>query len=291
MKKHFTPSFHLYALITVALWSTAYVFTKLVVDVYSPTTLAFLRILSACITMAVIIVWQKTPLPPRRELPRFILPGLLGFSVYYYLFNKGTSLTTPTTVVIAIAASSIYAAILARIIYGEHLRPAAWLAILIAFAGILVMTLGNGTMQLNTGVVWCTAAALSFALFNLVNRGLARTYSSLQINAYAFFAAVIPMFLFLPEAARELAAAPLWKTLIIVYLGVFPSAIAYLAWVKALALAPKTSSVTNYMFLTPFFSAVLEFAIMGSLPDAATLVGGAMILFSLALFSFVGKKR
>lgn len=282
-------SFHFYGFVAVAFWSTSYVFTKLIVDAYTPSSLAFLRILVACIVMAGILAIGRTPVPPKRELHRFVLPGLLGFSIFYYCFNKGTTLTNPTTVVIAIATASVFTPVMARIFCGERLRPAGWLAIFLAFAGICIMTLWDGAMQLNLGVVWCTGAAICLAIYNLLQRSLSRSYSPLVINAYSFFAAIVPMVVFAPAAAKEVAAAPLWMTLIVVFVGVFPSAISYLAWVKSLAIAPKTSYTTNYMFLTPLLTAILEFALMRQFPDAPTIIGGVIILGSLALFAFVGK--
>ncbi|MCD8139562.1 MAG: DMT family transporter [Planctomycetaceae bacterium] len=199
-------------------------------------------------------------------------------------------MTNPTTVVIAIATASVFTPVLARLFYRERLRALGWAAIALAFTGICIMTLWDGAMDLNVGVVWCTGAALSLAFYNLLQRNLSRSYSPLQINAWSFFISFIPMLVFLPDAARAVMASPWWKTVIVIYMGIFPSAIAYLFWVKALAIAPKTSFTTNYMFLTPLLTAVLEFVLMRQFPDAPTLVGGAVILASLALFSYAGRK-
>lgn len=184
----------------------------------------------------------------------------------------------------------MFTPVLARLFYRERLRALGWAAIALAFTGICIMTLWDGAMDLNVGVVWCTGAALSLAFYNLLQRNLSRSYSPLQINAWSFFISFIPMLVFLPDAARAVMASPWWKTVIVIYMGIFPSAIAYLFWVKALAIAPKTSFTTNYMFLTPLLTAVLEFVLMRQFPDAPTLVGGAVILASLALFSYAGRK-
>ena len=53
----------------------------------------------------------------------------------------------------------------------------------------------------------------------------------------------------------------------------------------ALAATRKTSSVTNYMFLMPFLSLMLEYLFIGTLPDAAVFAGGGVILLSLVLFT------
>lgn len=61
-------------------------------------------------------------------------------------------------------------------------------------------------------------------------------------------------------------------------LGIFSSAIAYVAWAKAFAKAKQTSQVSNYMFITPFLTSLLGLLI-AEVPDQSTLVGGTIILF------------
>jgi drug/metabolite transporter (DMT)-like permease len=53
---------------------------------------------------------------------------------------------------------------------------------------------------------------------------------------------------------------------------------------KALPIAPKTSNVTNYMFLTPFLALGLDYAVTGALPGTATFVGGGVVLTGLLIF-------
>ena len=72
-------------------------------------------------------------------------------------------------------------------------------------------------------------------------------------------------------------------------LGIFSSAIAYLTWSKAFAKATQTSQVSNYMFITPFTTSILSFFIINEVPDNATLIGGAVILFGIFVFNFGGK--
>ena len=88
----------------------------------------------------------------------------------------------------------------------------------------------------------------------------------------------------------ELRAAPSHALWLLVFLGIFPSAAAYLCWTKALSISPRTSLVTNYMFLTPFLSMLLDFAVRGGLPEASTFMGGAVIMGALVLFSLAGRR-
>lgn len=76
----------------------------------------------------------------------------------------------------------------------------------------------------------------------------------------------------------------------VVFLGVFPSALAYLLWARALSLAANTSEVTKFMFLTPLLSLVLGYAVISELPGPETWIGGAVILCGLGLFHAVGRR-
>lgn len=288
MPKH-TLTCHHYAFATTIFWATAYVGTKIAAASYTPGPLGFLRCLSATLALlAVAAILGKRP-PALRDVPLFLLSGLCGIALYLVLFNKGFDSIGPTTSCIIIATTPVIAAVLARIFLRESLRPAGWLAIGMAFCGILIMTLWNGVLNINAGVVWTAGAAFLFAVYNLLQRRLTVRYDTVTATIYSFAAATALMLPFAPAALAEMRDAPAAHTAIIFFLGVFPSAVAYLLWVKALSIAPKTSYVTNYMFLTPLLSLVLELAIMRQAPDAGGILGGIVILGSLALFVVAGK--
>jgi drug/metabolite transporter (DMT)-like permease len=75
----------------------------------------------------------------------------------------------------------------------------------------------------------------------------------------------------------------------IAFLGIFSSAIAYISWAKAISKSPKTSSVSNYMFLTPFLTGILGIAIINEKPDIQTVIGGILILTGMFLYNFGAK--
>ena len=95
---------------------------------------------------------------------------------------------------------------------------------------------------------------------------------------------------FLPESIRQIESAPLSHVIAVIFLGVFPSALAYLLWAKALSFAATTSDVTKFMFLTPLLSFVLGYVVISELPGVETWIGGALILSGLALFHISGQR-
>ena len=281
----------IYAFCTVLLWASTYVFTKIVLESFSVSAVAFLRCFTASLFLVAALAVMKSGIPPLRTIiPQFLLVGVVGFALYLPVFNKGSLALTPTTSCIVMATTPIITALLARLLLKEKLAMRQWLAIALAFGGILVMTLWNGTLVVTLGIAWMLLAAFLLGAHNILQRGLTPRYGSLRVTAYGFFAGALFLSPLFPESMAQVSAAPMAQTTLVCFLGVFPSAVAYLLWARAIALAEKTSSVTNYMFLTPFLTLLLDFAVTGNLPAAETFAGGAIILASLALFALSGEK-
>ena len=94
---------------------------------------------------------------------------------------------------------------------------------------------------------------------------------------------------FLPKTINDVSTAPPISILYIAILGIFSSAIAYAAWAQAFKKAEKASSVSNYMFVTPFLASLMGFIFAGERVDSPTLIGGGIILFGLFIFNFGDK--
>lgn len=283
---------HFYAFMTVLLWSSAYVLTKVALNHFSAGALGLLRCLIA--SLALITVWliNKTPRPALRDLPWLFLSGASGFALYLLTFNRGSALLTPTTSCLIVSTAPMLTAIMARIIFREQLTAGGWLAVATAFGGVAILTLRDGEgLSLGGGIYWMSLSALLISLYNIIQRHLAGRCSSLQITAGSFLIATLLLSPFLPEAASELGRAPFSQAAVAVFLGIFPSALAYCLWSKALAEAPRAVTVANYMYLTPFLALLLEYLILKETPDRATLAGGAVILASLLMFTRKGIRK
>ncbi len=284
-------SVHYLALSTVALWSSAYVFTKLALEHYTSSSLGLIRCAVATGVLAVILLGRKTPGPKAGDLPWLILSGAVGFAVYLLAFNRGSEILSPTTSCLIISTAPIISALLARICFRESLSRSGWLAMIIAFCGVMVMRLREGTLELSTGVWGLLMSALSISSYSLLQRKLALKYDPLTITGYSFAAATLLLAVFAPEAAVQLREAAAPQVVLALFLGIFPSALAYQLWSIALSRANRTSTVTNYMFLTPFLTGLLEFAVIRQAPEGRTVLGGLIIIGGLMLFAFKGEKR
>ena len=265
---------HCYALCAVLLWSSAYVFTKVALASFTPATLGFLR--CAVAALALLCLAARRAKPAARDWPVFLLSGILGFSLYLWLFNTGQAGLTAATSCALISTAPLITAVMAAGLLRDKGREAADLA--------LVLTLWDGTLSLNDGIFWTLGAAVCISGYNLLQRRYAGRCGTLTLTAWSFGCAALTLSPFAPEAVRRFCLAPWTHCCAVVFLGLFPSALAYLLWAKALALAESTGTVAAYMFLTPLFSFLLGYAVLAEMPGPGTFAGGALILAGLALF-------
>ncbi len=279
-------NFHIYAMITIIFWSLAYVLTRLSLQYFTPFSLGFLRYFVASCTLIIVWVLTRMKLPQRKDLPYFMLAGALGFFFYMIAFNLGQKTVTASTGSIVIATVPLLTAFIARFVYKEKMSPVQWLALIIEFAGVAVLTLMNGILSFNIGLVWLFLAALALSLYNLLQRRLTKKYTALQTSAFSIFFGTILLAVFLPVSVSQITNAPPIQWVYLVILGVFSSAIAYVSWSKAFAKAEKTSQVSNYMFVTPFLTSLFGFLMADEIPELSTLVGGGIILFGVFVFNF-----
>lgn len=283
-------SSHLFAFGTVVFWASAYVMTKIALTHFSALSLGILRYGVASAILLIIAVLRRTTLPETRDIPKFLLSGAMGFTLYMITFNIGSQTLTASTGSIIIAMVPIITVLLARLFLKESIRAWCWLAIGIEFAGILLLTLWNGVFSVNAGIFWMLGSALLLSGYNLTQRHYTKKYTAFQSTTYSMLSGTLLLLVFLPDAIPQVASASMEQLLVVALLGVFPSAIAFLLWSKALSVARKTSDVSNYMFVTPLLSTLLEFVVTRKAPDLSTCIGGAVILSGLVLFSTINNR-
>lgn len=279
-------SYHTYAIITILFWSMAYVLTRITLEYYSAYSLGFLRYIFASSALIVIAIIAKMSLPRKRDIKWFALSGAIGFFIYMIVFNKGCETVSSSTSSVVISTVPIITALLARLFLKEKLTVIKWIASVIELMGVIILTLMNHAFSMNHGVLWLLLASLALSFYNLLQRSLTKTYSGLQASAFSIFFGTIMLAIFLPESIRDVKSAPPMQMIYIIILGVFSSAIAYVAWAQAFKKAEKASYVSNYMFVTPFLASLLGFLISNEKPDMPTIIGGGVILVGVFIFNF-----
>jgi len=273
------------------LWGSAFPGTRYALQYYSPVSLMVLRFVTASITLVVIGALRKSRLPKLKDLPLFIASGLSGVFLYSYLFNTG-SVSVPAGVSSFIIASApIFTLVLTRIFLKEEIRPIYWFGAFVSFCGLAAVTLTQVTeFSFDIGVFLVICAALSSGIYSTVMSVLTKSYTALEATTYTIIAGTIGTLFFLPVALDELPGSFLCVILIVLFMGIFPAAIDYLAWSYEMAGAKKTANVTVFSYLIPFISALISYIWLRETISLFAFIGGMFIIAGMLLTNVFDRK-
>ena len=143
-----------------------------------------------------------------------------------------------------IAAGPVFTALLSALFLGERLTRLGWGGILLAFTGVSLIALSSGKgLRFTPGALLILLSAAVAAVYSILSKRSLRRYSALEFTCYSIWAGTLPMLVFLPGLIHQLPYAAPAATLAVVYLGIFPAAIAYVLWNYALARMPAVAAL------------------------------------------------
>jgi drug/metabolite transporter (DMT)-like permease len=282
------------AIFAVVVWSSAFAGVSTVVvpsaHAYTPGEAALLRFLVASAATGIWALATRMRLPDRADLPRLAMAALLGITTYHLAFNYGESTVSAGAAALVIAAGPIFTALMAVAFLGERLNKWGWAGVLTAFAGVSAIAFGEGKggFGFSPGVLIVAVAAMATAGYFVVSKKPLRKYSALEFTFYAIWLGTIPLLVFAPGLAQHVRTAPAWATWTVVYLGVFPGALAYTVWSYALQKMPA-STTASFLYGQPVLATLVAWAWQGVVPSAVTLAGGGVALAGVLLVNFKGR--
>ncbi|MGR3914724.1 MAG: DMT family transporter [Gammaproteobacteria bacterium] len=270
------------ALFTVLLWAFAFPASKAALPYLRAEEIVLLRYLVACAFYLALFALGYFPLPRRRDLPMLLLLGVLGISVYQLLFVYGLGRVAAGAASMIIAANPVFASLLANWFLRERLALRAWCGIFISLIGVALIALGKGAAGELAGYAMLLVAVFSISIYFVFQKPFFARYSPLAMTSYTSIAGTLPLLFLLPQAFEAALAAPAGALWSIAVMGVFSSGIGFLLWFYALSKLPA-GIVTSFLFLQPVFVIVMAWIWLRELPDARAFLGGAVILFGVAL--------
>ena len=167
---------------------------------------------------------------------------------------------------------------------GEPTGARAWLGLGIALVGVVIFLWGkrDGSGGSLAGDLLSFGAAISFAVYGIVNRPLVHRYPTETYTAYTTLAGSIPLLVAtLPGmAAQEWGSVTLDGWLALLYTVIFPVYIAYMLLNWGIA-QRGVAAATSFQLLVPVTSGILSAIFLHEVFGPLKLAGAAIILAGL----------
>jgi DME family drug/metabolite transporter len=220
-----------------------------------------------------------------RALPwgRVLLAGMCvaGYNLAFFAGIKANGVAIGTAV--ALGSGPVWAGVLQWLLTRQIPRPAWWLGTLLAVAGGTLMVLGGGAEHAVSlhGTLLCLAAGLSYAAYAVLNQGLVRAAPPATVTLCVFGAAAlvaVPVALVVSGPFSATAT----DVLVVGYLGVVATGVAYLLFSYALRWVASATAVTLAL-AEPLVAFGLAVAVLHEQTTLGAWIGLGGVLAGLAV--------
>ena len=269
--------------VTLVLWASAFVAIRHLVDDFSPGALSLGRLLVGSLCLGVAALSRGVVAPTRREWVSLAVIGVLWFGVYNVALNAGERQVDAGTAAMLIQLSPVLIAVLAAVFLDERFTVYLAVGLALAFGGVVLISLGNtGGDNHLSGVLLCLLSALVYSVSLILQKPLVARLSAVQVTWLACSIGTVACLPFSGDLVRQVADAPTSSVLWVVYLGVFPTAIAFTTYAVALSrMSASSLGVTTY--LVPPITIALGLVFLGEAPPALAYVGGVLALVGVSI--------
>jgi drug/metabolite transporter (DMT)-like permease len=274
---------------TLFAWASAFVAIRHLGEDVPPGSLSLGRLLVAVAVLGLMVrasvPAERRRLPTRREWPLIAIGGISWIGIYNVALNEAERRIDAGTAALIIQIGPIIVAFLATFFFKERLTRWLVIGLGVGFAGVVVIgrassSGGNGDV---VGVLLTVLAAVTFAAGVITQkRLLASGMTALEMTFWFYVVGTVACLPWSVELVGVVGDASGSDLLWITYLGIVPSALAFVTWAYALnqSDAGKFALTT---FLVPFITTLMAWLVLGEVPPALAFVGGALCIAGVLL--------
>jgi drug/metabolite transporter (DMT)-like permease len=270
--------------VTLVFWASAFVGIRYLGDDFSPGPLSLGRLLVGALCLGAVALPRGLPRPTGRQWVSIVTIGVLWFGVYNVALNAGERRVDAGTAAMLIQISPVLIAVLAAIFLNERFTAYLVGGLALAFAGVGLISFSGseGSDHDIVGVALCLLAALVYSISLILQKPLVARLPAIHVTWLACSVGALVCLPFLGQLIDEARDAPVSSSLWLVYLGVFPTAIAFTTYAYALRhMTASSLGVTTY--LVPPITIVMGLVFLDEAPPTMAYVGGALALVGVAV--------
>lgn len=281
------------ALVTVVLWASAFIGIRGAGPHFDPGALALLRMAVGAVALGLIALRRGIRPPSRRQIPLVVLWGVGWFCVYNLALNAAERTLDAGTAAMVVNLAPLMVVVFSGLFLREGFPRPLIIGAPIAFLGVVLigMNTSSGDGFDLTGLLLALLAAVMYAGCTLLQKHLLS--AGADATTLTWFGAVAGTVALLPWTGSLIGAlqtAPLDATLWVVYLGIFPTAIAFTTWAYVLqrSTAGQTSATT---YVVPAIAILMSWMILGEVPTPLMFLGGALCLLGVLVTRMTWGRR
>jgi drug/metabolite transporter (DMT)-like permease len=269
--------------VALVTWSSAYAAIAYALASFTPAEVALARLAIGSLCFAVLMRLKRIPLPARRDWPQLALLGVIGLTVYHLCLNYAETRIASGTAAILISLVPAATAAVSAVWVGERLSARTLAGLGVALVGVVMVVLASGKqVKFEPMAALVLVSVVASAIYFVGQKPLFARNSMVGVTAFTFFAgtlATLPLGWQLPQA---LQVAPWSHIAALLWLGISPTFVGYLAWNAALRRA-SASQVSTFIYFSPPIAVLIGWLWLGERPGALTLIGGVITVGGVVL--------
>lgn len=280
---------YIYTFIGVFLFSTTELAGKFAGAEISPTVITIIRFFIGSALLLPIAAFKDDNQFRKisvRELLLICYPGLLNVAGAMLFLQFAIFYGKASTSAMLISSNPVFVAIFAFLILKERLCIRKIAGILLGLAGLILIILGDDPLTGNPlnpllGLLFGVLASLFFGLYTVLAKKRIAVYGNFFFNTVSFAGgalALLIIFLFSPLDCTFVINSS--NILLLLYMGIFITGIAYIFFFAGLKNIPTTNGAIMFFF-KPAIAVMLAYLILGETVTIIQIIGVILIVMGV----------
>ena len=282
---------HLAALLTILIWGTTFISTKILLTDFQPVEILFFRFIMGYLVLLTAYPHHIKRLGGKQEIT-FAAAGFCGVCLYYLLENVSLTYTMASNVGVIISVAPFITAILAHLFMKseERLQINFLIGFIVAMTGIILISFNGSQLKLNpVGDILAFAAAFVWACYSILTKrigsfGLPVILTTRRTFFYGILFMIPTLFLF--DFQLDMPRFTDMKNMLnILYLGIGASALCFVTWNYAVKIlgAVKTSI---YIYMVPAITVITSMLVLKEKVTFLSITGTILAVVGLFLSEY-----
>ena len=281
-----TTTGHITALVTIMIWGTTFISTKILLADFTPIEILFFRFLLGLLVL-IVIYPKRLNIKDKKQEILFAAAGLCGICLYYLLENIALTYTMASNVGVIISVAPFFTAVLSHVFLKteEKLKVQFFVGFVVAMIGICLISFNGNELELNPiGDILAIAAAFVWAVYSLLTRkissyGLNTVGTTRKIFTYGILFMLPFLFVLDFNLDVQKVIKPEY-VLNLIYLGLGASALCFVTWNYAVGVL-GTVKTSVYIYIVPVITATSSVIVLKEKITWVAAIGIGLTLIGL----------